>query len=196
MIEALPQEHVRRCGFELCSEDALSLCHKCGKWYCLTHASELEPGKFCNDCLKVEDGNLEVSPLLDAEGVRHQGRVIRPVGIAFAHIGKLIHEMTDDELKEYIVAYQQAVHDCERSLDHARIKLGNALYEAGHREIAKVTRSTGEVVFLPPRKIVQAIKPRKKKNDVPLDDEALAKFIMNNLTPEQLAKFLSKKKGA
>jgi hypothetical protein len=192
-MEPLPIESVRRCVFTSCVEDALTHCHKCGKWYCLDHASDLDPTKYCVDCLKVEDATLEVSPILDAEGVRHQGRVIRPVGIVFSQNGKLIHEMTDDELKEYITRYQQAVHDCERSLDYSRITLGNALYEAGHREIAKVTRTTGEVVFISKKPVAQK-KPRAAKPA--LDEDALIAFITKNLSPAQLAAFLAKKKGA
>jgi 16S rRNA C1402 N4-methylase RsmH len=101
--------------------------------------------------------------------------------------------MTDDELKEYIVRYQQAVHDCERSLDYSRITLGNALFEAGHREIAKVTRTTGEVVFISRKPTVVK---RARSAKPALDENALADFITKNLSPEQLAKFLSKKKGA
>jgi hypothetical protein len=191
-MEALPQEKVRHCTFDACVEDALTNCHKCGKWYCLEHASDLDPTKYCRECLKVEDASLEEAPLLDTEGVRHQGKVIRPVGIVFSQNGKLIHEMTDDELKEYIVRYQQAVHDCERSLDYSRITLGNALFEAGHREIAKVQRASGEVVFIS-RKAVPVKKARSAKPA--LDEQALIDFITKNLSPEQLAKFLAKKKA-
>jgi hypothetical protein len=189
-MEALPLELVRHCVFTNCVEDALTNCHKCGRWYCLEHASDLEPTKFCSECLKVEDAALEQAPLLDTEGVRHSGRVIRPVGVVFSQNGKLIHEMTDGELKEYIVHYQQAVHDCERSLDYSRITLGNALFEAGHREIAKVTRTTGEVVFIS-KKVAPVKHARKAK---PIDEEALIAFITKNLTPAQLAAFVAKRK--
>ena len=190
-MEALPLDKIRHCSFTSCVEDALTNCHKCGKWFCLEHASDLEPTKYCVDCLKPEDAALETAPLLDTEGVRHQGKIIRPVGIVFAQNGKLIHEMTDDELKGYIVHYQGAVHDCERSLDYARITLGNALFEAGHREISKVNER-GEVYFPPPKKI-HAVKQRKAK--VALDENALIDFITKNLTPDQLAAFLAKRKA-
>ena|ERR1700722_4787277 len=192
MLEALPQESVRHCVFTSCTEDALTHCLKCGKWYCFDHASDLDPTKYCIDCLKSEDAVLEQAPIFDVEGVRHQGKIIRPVGIVFSQNSKLIHEMTDDELKEYIVRYQQAVHDCERSLDYSRITLGNALYEAGHREIAKVTRATGEVVFIS-KKVAPPKKTRTAKA-APLDEDALIAFITKNLSPEQLQKFLAKKK--
>lgn len=191
-MEALPQERVRHCAFTPCPEDALTCCSKCGKWFCLEHASDLEPTKYCVDCLKVEDASLEISPIVDAEGTRHAGRVIRPVGIVFAQNSKLIHEMNDAELKEYIVYYQQAVKDCERSLDHHRITLGNALYEAGDREIAKIKRDTGEVYFPAPRKVTQM--PRKRVAKVQ-DESAIADFIAKHLTVEQLQKFMAKKKG-
>lgn len=192
-MQALPEENIRRCSFTSCPEDALTMCHKCGKWFCLEHASDLEPTKYCQDCMRLEDASIEASPLLDSEGTRHSGKVIRPVGLVFAQNGKLIHEMTDSELKEYITHFQQAVHDCERALDYSRITLGNALFEAGHREIAKVQRTTGEVVFIS-RKLAPQVKQRKSKA-VP-DENALAAFIMKHLSPEQLAKFMAKKKGA
>lgn len=191
-MEALPLERVRHCAFVPCVEDALTCCAKCGKWFCLEHASDLEPTKYCLDCLKVEDATLETSPIVDAEGTRHSGRVIRPVGVVFAQNSKLIHEMSDDELKEYITHYQQAVRDCERSLDYARITLGNALYVAGDREIAKIKRETGEVYFPTPKKVAQM--PRKRSAKA-VDENAIADFIAKNLTLEQLQKYLAKKKG-
>lgn len=192
MAEAILQERVRHCVFEHCSELAVTNCNKCGKFYCLTHASELDPSKYCIDCLHLEDASIEVKPLYDEEGVRRQGRVIRPVGVVFSQNGKLIHEMTDDELRGYITHYQQAVHDCERSLEYARITLGNALYEGGAREIAKVQRASGEVVFISkkPTQHKQTRKPKAKA----VNEDAIIDFITNNLTAEQLAKFLSKKK--
>jgi hypothetical protein len=194
-MQALSPEKVHQCVFTNCVEDALTLCTKCGKYYCLDHASDLEPTKFCQDCLKVEDATLETAPLTDTEGTRHQGKVIRPVGIVFSQNGKLIHEMTDDELREYITRYQSLVKDCERSLDYSRITLGNALFEAGHREIAKVIRATGEVVFISKKPTVtqQNKKPRPAKSA--MNEDALIDFITKNLSPEQLAKFLAKKKA-
>jgi hypothetical protein len=191
-MEALPLERVRHCAFTPCVEDALTCCAKCGRWFCLEHASDLEPTKYCNECLKVEDATLETSPIVDAEGTRHSGKVIRPVGLVFAQNSKLIHEMSDDELKEYITHYQQAVRDCERSLDYARITLGNALYVAGDREIAKIKRETGEVYFPPPRKVTQM--PRKRTAKA-VDENALADFIAKHLTVDQLKAFMAKKKS-
>lgn len=191
MAELSTQERTRHCAFAPCAEHALTYCHKCGKWYCLDHASELDPSQYCHECLKVEDASLEISSLKDEDGVRHSGKVIRPVGLVFSQNGKLIHEMTDQELKEYIIHYQQAVHDCERSLDYSRITLGNALFEAGHREIAKVQRASGEVVFIS-RKTPSVVKTRKAK--APASEDAIIDFIMKNLSPEQLAKYMAKAK--
>lgn len=191
MLDALPQDRVRHCVFAPCTEEALTHCIKCGRWYCLDHASDLEPTKHCTECLKVEDAALEVSAILDAEGVRHQGRVIRPVGVVFAQNSKLIHEMSEAELKEYITYYQQAVHDCERSLDYARITLGNALYVAADKQLARVKRETGEVVFLTPKRVAQAKARRVAK---PLDEDKLIEFLMKTLTPDQIKAYLAKVK--
>lgn len=196
-MEALPYEKVRRCSFAPCDEDALTMCHKCSKWFCLEHASDLEPTKYCLECLKVEDASVEISPIFGEDGVRHSGRVIRPVGIVFAQNSKLIHEMSDDELTEYIKYYQQAVRDCERSLDYARITLGNALYVAGDREIAKVQKLSGEVVFISKKPTTQA-KSRKTKSATTEEDKII-EFMMKHLSPTQLAQYLAKlkaKKGA
>jgi hypothetical protein len=190
-MEALPNDKIKHCVFENCPEDALTPCHKCGRWFCLDHASDLEPTRYCLDCLKLADTDLEFSPIVDAEGTRHQGKVIRPVGIAFAEIGKLIHEMTDDELQDYIKQYQQNVRDCERNLEHGRIKLGNALYEAGDRQIAKVKRATGEVVFLS-KKPAGPRASKQRRSTVKPDESAIIEFMMKNLTPEQLQKIIAK----
>lgn len=192
-MEALPQESIRKCVFTNCQEDALTLCKKCGKWYCLEHASDLDPTKYCHDCLLLQDAALEFAPLTDAEGTRHLGKVIRPVGVVFAQNSKLIDEMSEDELKDYIKYYQQAVHDCERSLDYARITLGNALYVAADKQLAKVKRETGEIVFISRKVQAPAKRARVAKTS---DENAIVDFISKHLTAEQLAKFLAKKKGA
>jgi hypothetical protein len=191
-MQALQQESIRKCAFTDCIEDALTLCRKCGKWFCLEHASDLDPTKFCQDCLLVADATLETHPLVDAEGTRHQGKLIRPVGLVFNQKSKLIHEMDEVELKEYITFYQGAVHDCERALDHARITLGNALYEAGDREIAKVNQRTGEVYFPSPKKVTQIRTKRAAAKAT--DENAIADFIAKHLTVEQLKKIMAKAK--
>ncbi len=165
-MEALPLERVRHCVFDNCTEDALTLCRKCGRWFCLDHASDLDPTKYCIDCLKPEDASLEEHPILDSEGVRHQGKIIRPVGVVFR---------------------------CERATEYSRITLGNALYEAGDREIAKVNQKTGEVYFPPPKKL-HTVKARGASKAKALDENAIADFIAKNLTLEQLQKFMAKAK--
>jgi len=101
--------------------------------------------------------------------------------------------MTDVELQDYIKFYQQAVRECERATEYSRITLGNALYEAGDREIAKVNQKTGEVYFPPPKKL-HTVKARGASKAKALDENAIADFIAKNLTLEQLQKFMAKAK--
>lgn len=175
-----------------CIEPAIYRCHKCGLFYCLNHASEIDPQRFCLNCLKIEDCKVEESPLVDAEGERHRGRVLRPVGNAFTQEQKLISELDEDELKIYIIQYKIMVSNYEQMTTFARINLTQAQHALLEKGIKTIEGAGGEVIFPTRPKVVKPA-PKKKPDAV----QALAdKLKTAGITPEMLQAIIDEKKKA
>jgi hypothetical protein len=174
-----------------CSEPAWYRCHKCSQLYCLDHASEVDPKHFCLDCLHVSDTTVESVPLVDAEGVRQQGRLLHPVGNAFTEENKLIAEMDEEELKTFIKMYVVLVREAEQLKTFREITLAHAKHEAFGREIAKIEKLTGEIYF--PERKPKLVKTPKAKASV---EESLAEKLKKaGVTPEMLQALIDAKRA-
>jgi len=145
--EASSVELVRECTFEGCKEPVLSKCKNCLLEYCLDHASEVDPENYCATCLVPEDASFTEKPLVDSEGVQHKGRVITPVGKAYRLSSKLVFEMTEQELKDFINHEKQVVHDIENVREYHMATLGLAESEAYRREISTIAKVGGVLRF-------------------------------------------------
>lgn len=174
-----------------CTSPAIYRCHKCSKLYCIDHASEVDPKHFCLDCLRVSDTSVASSPLIDEEGVRQQGRLLRPVGNAFVEFNKLLVEMTDDELKSFIQGYVVLVHEAEQLKTFREITLAHAKHEAFDRQIAKLEKIGGEIVF--PARRPHVVKPTKQK--LSETEQLIAKLKKAGVTPEMLAAIIAAKQA-
>jgi hypothetical protein len=177
------------CGFENCKELAVYRCHKCSRLFCVDHASEIDPQHYCTECLTPEECNVIEMPLVDSEGTRHRGRLIRPVGRAFIENGKLINELNDEELKDFIVQYQKLLVDVEKVTNLYRVSLTQATHEALDREILK-QKPTGEFYFPPP----QRQPPKTTKAREPMN-RVVAAMKKANVTPEMIQKILDERKN-
>jgi hypothetical protein len=176
-----------------CVEPAIYRCHKCGLFYCLTHASEVDPQRFCTLCLNIDDCKVDEAPLVDVEGQRHRGRVLHPVGNAFTAELKLISEMSEDELKIYVAQYKALVRDAEQITTFRRINLAQAEHALLDKGIKMITDAGGQVSF-PSRP--KAVKPVPKKKPT-TDDSLASKLRKAGITPAMLQAIIdSKKKGA
>lgn len=178
-----------RCGFVGCNDLAVYRCHKCARLYCIEHSSEIDPVHYCTECLDVQACEVIEMPLTDKEGIRHRGRVLRPVGRAFIENNKLISDLSDDELKNFIVQYQRLLHDAESITNLYRISLTQATHTALDREILK-QKPTGEFYFPPP----QAKTERKSKTKSP-EDRLVAAMAKAGVTPEMINKMLEARKA-
>lgn len=175
-----------------CIEPAIYRCHKCGLFYCLTHASEVDPQRFCTLCLNIDDCKVNEAPLVDTEGQRHRGRVLHPVGNAFTVENQLISEMNEDELKIYIVQYKALVRDAEQVTTFRRINLAQAEHALLDKGIKMIVDAGGQVSF--PSRPKAVSKPVKKKANS--DDTLASKLRKAGITPEMLQAIIdSKKKG-
>lgn len=186
-IVALPDEN---CQFVNCNELAVYRCHKCSRLFCIEHSSEIDPVRWCTECMSVADCNVIEMPLVDSDGTRHRGRVLRPVGRAFIENGRLIGELTDGELKDFIISYQKLLHDAESIVNLYRISLTQATHTALDREIVK-QKPSGELYFPPPRPQSER-KVSKTKDPV---DRVVAAMNKAGVTPEMIAKMLADRKA-
>jgi hypothetical protein len=180
------------CNFDNCVELAVCRCHKCNKLFCIDHASEVDPTHYCVDCITPADCEVIEMPLLDRDGTRHRGKLLRPIGQAFIENNKLISELSEDELRAFISQYQQLLHDAERVTNLYRISLTQATHEALSREIMKPKPKgePGEFVFTDSPRQVKAAKQTKSLEDKLTD--AMAKA---GITPEKLREILAKRKS-
>lgn len=136
------------CSFENCSKEnnpIVGKCLKCHLHYCLDHASEVDPINYCIVCLPTSEIETRSEPLIDTDGVKHEGRHIIPVGTAFHCESKMINEMSNDELLTYIKQKHRIVKDLESSKTYHQITLGVAEFTAYERKISVLSKVGGEI---------------------------------------------------
>jgi len=86
------------------------------------------------------DAELLDLPLVDIDGVTHDGRVLTPSPQAtfftprFGTLAKTISEMSMQELKDYVNQYKELVRQAERALDFRRVVLGASQLEVSQRK--------------------------------------------------------------
>jgi len=186
-----------RCGYADCNDLAVYRCHKCARLYCIEHSSEIDPVHFCTECLDVVACEVIEMPLVDVDGVRHRGRVIRPVGRAFIENNKLISDLNDEELKEFITQYQRLLRDAESITNLYRISLTQATHTALDREIlkAKPGAGPGEYYFPTPKPGRERKSSARSAPKSP-EDRLVAAMAKAGVTPEKLAAILDARKAA
>lgn len=185
------------CTFENCKEEVLNKCKACGLDFCLEHASALEPARYCVNCLTVQDAEVEIKPLIDAEGTQHQGRTIHPTGKGYRLTAKLIQDMTDDELKTFVEEEKLRVADIERVREYHHITLGMAESDLYQRHLSPFSEHGGVLRVgtssrtLPRQKIRHERTPaRSKTNKV---DKIAAMLQELGISGKDLASLISPK---
>lgn len=178
-----------------CIEPAIYRCHKCAALFCIDHASEVDPKRFCSSCLVVADINLQFENLTAVDGTKVPGRLLRPVGAAFTETNKLLHDMTDEELKLFIQQYVVLVHEAEQLKTFREITLAHAKHVAFEKKLAKIEKTSGEIYFPSAKQSrPHVVKQAKAKLD-PIATLA-AKMRAAGITPEALQALINAKKGA
>jgi hypothetical protein len=183
------------CSFENCSKEnnpIVGKCLKCHLHYCLDHASEVDPINYCIICLPTADVETKSEPLIDAEGVRHEGRRIVPIGAAFHHASKMINEMSNVELLAFIEQEHQIVKDLENVKTYHQITLGQAEFTAYERKISVLAKIGGEIRVGTSTVHVRA-NARVRESKPPLSDadKALKALKALGMTTEQITALLS-----
>lgn len=198
-------DEVRECSFQTdgvdCAAEVLGRCAKCGQFFCLDHASEIDPNNYCIICLTSEDAGFEERPLVDTEGHAHKGREITHLNEVYKTTNKLITELSDAELEAFITQYTLLVREAERMTDYRRITLGSAQHEKYERERGILKKVGGVIRF----GITPALRPapttaKRKREARPktvegMLDAILGKMKASGLTDEQIGQTLAKLAG-
>lgn len=134
----------RPCNHTRAVEDGLEVrtCPICLWPFCEMCASQLDP-KYCHNCLPADKPLFDEKPLVDEDGVQHEGRVITPspeLKLRLTTTSKAIAEMSGPELENFVKHYKELVHQAEVALDYRRVVLGSAELEVSQRAAAEKRR--------------------------------------------------------
>jgi len=171
-----------------------SNCIQCHRTFCPHFASELDRN-FCRVCLTTSEAVVEEKPLIDEEGIHHDGKWIMPAGSIYKTLPKAIADMSDGELDKYLEYMAGRLKDAERTAQYVRIAKSTADMEKSHRDILTARRLRG-IKITPSGVKVNAsgdggktIKPKATASDIANALKAAG------VTPEMLAAILAAKKG-
>ncbi len=120
------------------AEDGL-ICISCHKPFCPQHVSSLD-NSYCTVCVDFSNTKISSTPLVDEDGVTHQGRHIILTGETWMRNRDIIAKMTDVELEVKLLGLKQAVREAEMVLDFRRIALTQVESEKGDRYSRKLGR--------------------------------------------------------
>lgn len=140
---ALPViDHPRPCPHTF-DESTHLKCPTCLWSFCTLCASSLDP-RYCHLCLSEPAAELLDLPLIDRDGISHDGRVLSPApGATFFSprldlpcntLLKTISQMSDSEVDDYVTQYKDLVRQAERALDFRRVVLGASQLEQSQRK--------------------------------------------------------------
>lgn len=136
-------------------------CRICGNLYCENHASEAEP-TFCKNCTATPKLEITEKPLIDEDGVQHNGREISIKGETWYSQCRIISELSEVELPQWVDKYRMMLHDAERAKEYRQIMLSALELEQADRAHTKARAL--RYVKVPTTAAKQAAaKPRRDK---------------------------------
>jgi hypothetical protein len=144
-----------------------------------------------------EGFRTESEPLVDDEGVTHQGRRIRLIGEGWPNELRMIKDLSDEELKEQVKSLQTLLEDCVRTGDYARIGIAHREYELGYRANSRYVAAIKRREKLVQGAIrLNSKRYRKDAVQIPPDILALMKaFNLSQELAEQLKIVIGAKKA-
>lgn len=112
------------CSYAKCGQPAVKICPSCGQDFCENHE--------CRMHTKVLETARE--PVLDEDGAPRHGERIKLIGEGWPDRIKMVDDMTDDELVEYIGVHQRRLQQAQKEVDYEQITIAHAQYVLGHRQ--------------------------------------------------------------
>lgn len=122
-IKQIPCDHV--------DNTMRRLCPICKELFCPDCSATIDPS-CCRLCLKETDAELHGGPLVDQDGVTHEGRLLTP-GPVFGTLAKRVSEMTEYELEQHVERYKGLIKQAETALDFRRVTLAMGQMEQAQR---------------------------------------------------------------
>lgn len=136
------------------------LCH----WpFCPDCASSID-ADYCMLCLTMATAELISKPLVDEDGVTHEGRVLTP-GPMFGTFAKGVSEMSMSELEQHVEKFKHLIKQAEVGLDFYRVGLATLQMEHGQRKEQQRRRLRG-VKIAKPKPSADPTKPAKPAVDM------------------------------
>ena len=120
----------------LCDTPPKSMCRHCGQDFCDSHSSRYDD-RFCSNCIGDENTKFEDLPLIDDEGVTHQGRQIRLIGEGWPHALEMLSALSDEELELKIIQWKSLLKHALLTGEFYRITVSAAEFEKEERHDSK-----------------------------------------------------------
>lgn len=164
------------------------LCH----WPFCPNCQSLIDTQYCHLCLSVATAELVSSPLVDQDGVTHEGRLLTP-GPIFGTFAKGVSEMSLHELEQHIEKFKHLIKQAEVGLDFYRVGQATMQMEFEQRKEqqrrrlrgVKLPRAVRSVSVTDPASAARSGKPAAK---VPMDLSKMVKMIEALKQLQQLKK--------
>jgi hypothetical protein len=125
-----------------CHSLCFKVCPTCKGGFCDEHTSPVDDA-VCSLCLPDSVVVIEEKPLIDDEGVSHEGKLIVPSGEGFKTLPHQIVELSDYQLKARIQYYKEKIRQLEKSLEYHRISLSTMELEDAGREVIRDKKLRG-----------------------------------------------------
>lgn len=158
-----------KCYAESCENETTRECQICNRPFCINHASKEEPDDFCIECLNSVTAEMKEKPLVDDEGVKHEGRELTPIGQFWVSSCGAIANMKDEELERFYNQYQLKVRELEALTDHYRVMKSMVSMEQAERQRSKSRSKRGVVITTPSGQKVQVKAKNGKTAVAPVD---------------------------
>lgn len=189
------QKQLEKCTEPGCEEQTFRKCILCKRPCCPEHLSK-EDADYCTSCYSDDSTRIDISPLIDSEGVSKVGRHLIPVGNYYLTFPSLVSRMSREKLEQCVGELAQEVALAQQHLDKARTRLTIAKSEQLERIDNEPKKLRGFTVVSPTgekTRVATAATPQARQNNL------LSQFQKLGVTPEQLLQILQAqlaKKGA
>lgn len=105
-----------------CGKPSERICQHCGQEFCSVH--------FC----PMHEVPTKTEPLTDEDGTVHEGKRIRLIGEGWPNALKSLDDMSDDELREYILGMQKLLEQAIQTGNYASISIAAAEYKLSYKQ--------------------------------------------------------------
>ena len=122
-----------------CDSFIVGFCRHCGQDFCEKHRSQRD-SRFCSECIGENALQMQDEPLVDDEGVTHQGRHIKLIGEGWPASMEMIRTLNDLQLEAKITEWKKLLAEAIKTSEYFRITVCAAEFEKEDRYRSKVRK--------------------------------------------------------